>query len=200
MSVNTRPNKELQILEGAARAFARRGFHHATMADVAREAGVATGTLYLYVSQKEALLGLLFRTFLGKYLDLGEPLLEATEPGVEQLRLLVERHFAFFAENPDLATVFQLHLREIHPDIRAGIEDTTHRYFAIVDRVIQGGIASGAFDPKLDLRAARNIVFGGLDATVTAWVLSERRFVLRSQIDPLTDMLTRALSLDATPF
>src|SRR5438034_6569134 len=48
--------RRAQILEAASRVFARKGFHRTTVREVAREAGIADGTIYLYFASKQELL------------------------------------------------------------------------------------------------------------------------------------------------
>ena len=52
--------RRAQILAAASRVFARQGFHRTTVREIAREAGLADGTIYLYfASKRELLLALL---------------------------------------------------------------------------------------------------------------------------------------------
>jgi TetR/AcrR family fatty acid metabolism transcriptional regulator len=173
--------------------FSRNGYHSSTVADVAREAKVAAGTIYLYFKRKEELLGALFRRYVGEYLRTSREPLFAEEPGPDQLRRLVELHLAFFATRPELARVFQIHLREINPELREEIGPVAREYFDVVDEVILRGTQAGRFSVGGSPRVARHLVFGSLDATVTAWALSGSDTDL-SLIGPsLVHMLTRAL-------
>ena len=61
--------KRVRILEAAARVFVREGFYNAKMNDVAQEAGVAHGTVYLYFESKESLLISLFKESLGELIQ-----------------------------------------------------------------------------------------------------------------------------------
>jgi len=56
--------RRTQILAAAARVFARKGFERATMSDVAREAGVAAGSIYNYFKKKSDLLVCIPRLFI----------------------------------------------------------------------------------------------------------------------------------------
>ena len=49
----TPPDKRRMILDAAVRVFARQGFHHCRVSDVADEAGVAYGLVYHYFDSKE---------------------------------------------------------------------------------------------------------------------------------------------------
>ncbi len=190
-------DKEDRILGAALRVFARQGYHGSTMAVVAREAGVATGTIYLYFERKQDLLVTLFQRHLTEYMERCRPALAAAEPGVPRLRLLAELHLAFFAKNRALATVFQIHLREPDPLLAEGIHPSVAAYFDLIGDVIAAGVEAGTFASDLDVRLARQLFFGALDEVVTGWLRSKRTFALMSTLDPVAGMLARGFG--ATP-
>ena len=184
-------DKEARILAAAVRVFARHGYHGSSMAAVAREAGVATGTTYLYFHRKQDLLVTLFQRHLTEYMDRCSPALAAEAPGVPRLRRLAERHLAFFAEDRELATVFQIHIREPDPRLAEGIRPTVAAYFDLIGDVIQAGVEASAFAPDLDVRLARQVFFGALDEVVTGWLRRKHPHALMSALDPVATMLAR---------
>jgi TetR/AcrR family fatty acid metabolism transcriptional regulator len=186
-------DKEARILGAAVRVFAQNGYHGSTMAEVAGEAGVATGTIYLYFERKQELLVTLFQRHLSEYLERCRPLLAAAEPGVPRLRLLAKLHLAFFAEDRELATVFQIHIRDPDPILAEGIRPSVAEYFDLVGEVIADGVRAGAFTRHLDIRLARQLIFGALDEVVTGWLRSKRAYSLMSTLDPVATMLARGL-------
>jgi TetR/AcrR family fatty acid metabolism transcriptional regulator len=191
--------KEARILRAAVRVFAQNGYHGSSMATVAREAQVATGTIYLYFERKQDLLITLFQRHLGGYIERCRPALEEAEPGVPRLRLLAEMHLAFFAEDRALASVFQIHAREPDPELSEGIRPTVADYFEVIAEVIAAGVTTGAFRLDLDVRLARHVFFGALDEVVTGWVRSKRIYPLMSVLDPLATMLARGFGAAPPP-
>ncbi len=190
-----REEKERQILDGAITVFARSGYHKSSIAAIAREAGLAAGTIYLYFRQKEDLIIALFQRYLGDYLDEYEPRIHAEVDPAVRIRNLIRYHLAFFETDHDLAKVFQIHLREVSPLIREGITPVLVRYFDVIDHILQDARARGELDPELDLRLARKVLFGALDEIVTSWARAEHRYSLLAQVDPLYRILSRALGL-----
>lgn len=184
-------DKEERILRAAVRVFAEKGYHGSTMAVVAQEADVATGTIYLYFARKQDLLITLFQRHLGDYLERSRPALALAGAGVPRLRLLTERHLAFFADDRALANVFQIHAREPDPILAQGIQPSVAAYFDLIAEVIGAGVATGAFRSDLDVRLARHVFFGAVDEVVTGWVRSTRAYPLMSVLDPLSAMLAR---------
>lgn len=191
-------DKEARILAAAVRVFARTGYHGSTMAAVAAEAGVATGTIYLYFERKQDLLVSLFQRHLSDYMERCRPLLAAADSGVARLRLLAELHLAFFAEDRELATVFQIHIREPDPILAEGIRPSVAEYFDLIAEVILDGVRAGAFERHLDVRLARQVFFGALDEIVTGWLRSKRGYALMSTLAPVVDMLARGFGANTS--
>jgi TetR/AcrR family fatty acid metabolism transcriptional regulator len=185
--------KRQLILRAAAAVFARRGYHGASMAQVAEEAGVAAGTIYLYFAGKEQLLVTLVGGALRDYLEECRPLLAAAAPGAPRLRRLIELHLSFFERDPDLARLLMVHLREADPAIQAGIAPALRAAYDLIEEVLRAGVAAGAFDPGLDPRLARKLLAGGLEEVVSSWVLREPRYSLLRVLDPLHRMAARAM-------
>ena len=183
--------KEARILAAAVRVFAQHGYHGSSMAVVAREAGVATGTTYLYFDRKQDLLVTLFQRHLTEYMARCVPALVAEAPGVPRLRRLAEQHLVFFAEDRQLATVFQIHIREPDPLLADGIRPSVAAHFDLIGDVIQSDVESGAFARELDVRLTRQVFFGALDEIVTGWLRAKRPYALISALDPVATMLAR---------
>jgi TetR/AcrR family fatty acid metabolism transcriptional regulator len=185
--------KGAAILKAAVAVFSMHGYHASTVADVAKEAGVATGTIYNYFERKEDLLIELFRRYLERYLVLQNTGLDSESPGEEQVRGFVHRHFEVFGEERGVARVFHVHWREVQPLIREGILPSLRTFFGVMDRVVREGIQAGEFDPELNLRLARQLISGALDEVVISWALSDGSRVLMDSAEPLSGMLCRAM-------
>jgi len=106
-------DKRDRIMNAAiTRPFAQNGYHQATMAAVAREAGVAAGTIYLYFKSKDDLLISIFEEKVQKFIDEFHRQLAQEESAEIKLRKLVQLHLFEMQNRPDLAAVFQLELRQ----------------------------------------------------------------------------------------
>ena len=105
-------DKRDRIMNAAITAFAQNGYHQATMAAVAREAGVAAGTIYLYFKSKDDLLISIFEEKVQGFIDEFHSQLVQEESAEIKLRKLVQLHLFEMQNRPDLAAVFQLELRQ----------------------------------------------------------------------------------------
>ncbi|MGD9350414.1 MAG: TetR/AcrR family transcriptional regulator, partial [Desulfobacterales bacterium] len=94
-------NKYHQILEAAVKVFARQGFHQSTVAQIAKEAGVADGTIYLYFKNKDDILVQFFRFRTKQVFASFREAVDGAETSTDKLRKLVRRHLAEFQRDRD---------------------------------------------------------------------------------------------------
>lgn len=183
-------DKYAAILDAAQVVIARQGYHHAQISRIAAEAGVAAGTVYLYFKNKPDLLVSLFRDRLGMLIDQARgSLMEARDP-VELLRCFIWQHLKSLAADRDLAVVTQIEMRQAETDVQREISQIMKGYFDVIDEIIAEGQRSRAFRPEADPRQIRNMVFGVLDQTVTAWVMSGFHFDLEALAEPTFALVT----------
>src|SRR5262244_1914291 len=106
------PDKPQQIIEAAIRVFARNGYYHSRVSDIAREAGIAAGTIYLYFRTKDEILVTLFREKMAHFVAAVRKAISDAPDPVSKLRRLIALHFQILEEDPDLAGVVQVDLRQ----------------------------------------------------------------------------------------
>ncbi len=186
-------DKRDRILAGAIEAFAARGFYRTRVADVAKAAGVADGTIYLYFENKDALLATIFESTLDGFWERGRQHVFATGDAREQMARLVELHLRFLGENRSLATVFQVDLRH-SPHFLGDVSRRIFRHhLQRVEAIIVRGQEQGHFAADVSPGEATRMVFGAVDQLVTSWVLSRRNYRLESLIGPAQRFVLRAL-------
>src|SRR5207253_10566162 len=105
-------DKHQQIIEAAVRVFARNGYYNSRVSDVAREAGVASGTIYLYFKTKDDILVTLFREKMAEWVALVRKEIATEHDPLAKIRKIVALHFRVIQESPDLAEVVQVELRQ----------------------------------------------------------------------------------------
>src|SRR5437773_5039543 len=104
------PKREA-ILRAATDVFASRGFFNAQVADIARAAGVAAGTVYLYFRSKDDLLISIFERSMRDALAEGRAMVEAERDPRLRLRRFARLHLGRLGRDRNLAIVFQVELR-----------------------------------------------------------------------------------------
>jgi len=188
-----RSDKYAAILQGALRAFAAHGFHKTQVSKIAKAAGVADGTIYLYFRRKEDILIALFREKLGQLV--AKFRLEADEAADarDSLRRLVEFHYGELEKDVDLAYVTQIELRQSSLELRKEIGASIKPYISLIEDILARGVAQGVFRPDLDVKLARLLVFGAMDETVTSWLISGRKYRLSAMADGTAAFFAKGL-------
>lgn len=170
--------KYKQIVDAAVIVIAENGYHRAQVSKIAKEAGVADGTIYLYFKNKEDILISLFQEKMAILVQNVEELLNAEISTSEKLLKLIDNHYRVLHEDRHLAIVTQLELRQSNKELRIRINDVLKEYLALLDAILKEGIDNGTLDERLDIRLARQMVFGTIDETITSWVMNDQKYDL----------------------
>ncbi|EHQ88605.1 TetR/AcrR family transcriptional regulator [Desulfosporosinus youngiae] len=187
-----------RILDAAIEAFAESGFHQCQVNKIARLAGVADGTIYLYFKSKEDILIKVFQDRMGKFIAGMSRELSRCKTTEERLETIVRTHFSYMEENRTIAIVTQLELRQSDRRVRLPINSTVSDYFNLIEGVIKQGIDCGEV-PEIDTRIARQMIFGSLDEATTDWVMARSPRTLTSGIKPMLALFEGALRLSEKP-
>ena len=186
-------DKRELIMNAAIRAFARNGYHQSRITDVAQEAGVAAGTIYLYFKSKDDLLISIFEERVQGFIQEFRRQLTREDSGEAKLRKLVYLHLFEMQKHPDLAAVFQLELRQSRHFMSSYPKTDLKGYFDLIGQIIEEGQQQGRFRKDLYLGAAKRAFFGAIDETVTSWLLAGKDYDLTQMAGPLADLFTRGL-------
>lgn len=170
--------KYKQIVDAAVIVIAENGYHQAQVSKIAKEAGVADGTIYLYFKNKEDILISVFREKMAIFVNNVEVILKQDIDTSEKLFRLIDSHFRVLHEDRHLAIVTQLELRQSNKELRLRINEVLKEYLTLLDAILKEGILNGALDEALDSRLARQMVFGTIDETITSWVMNDQKYDL----------------------
>lgn len=181
--------KYMQIIDAAVIAIAENGYHQAQVSKIAKQAGVADGTIYLYFKNKEDILISLFEEKMGYFVEKIEEKIAGKESAAEKLLMMIETHFQLLSDDHHMAIVTQLELRQSNKELRLRINDVLKGYLQVIDKIIIEGKETGEFSSDLDVRLARQMVFGTIDETVTSWVMNEERYDLNALASPVHRIL-----------
>jgi len=193
------PEKRGRILDAAVKVFARRGYFAARVADIAGQAGVADGTIYLYFRNKEDILVSLFDEIMAEHIEKGREELAAVEGAADRLRVIAQHHLRLLGGNRDLAVVFQVEFRQSTKFMERFTAGWLHDYLAVISEVIEEGQRDGTFRPDLSRKLATKAFFGALDEMVTSWILSAKEYDLVSQAGPVVDLFLRGAAASGAP-
>ena len=183
-----------QILQAAERVFARKGYHDATISDVAREAKVSEATIYEYFLSKEELLFLIPGATARRGIENLEHVLRFIRSAADKIRAYIYDHLNFYQNHPDYASVSMLILKPNRKFLDTEAYKDVQELSRVLLRVIQEGISSGEFRSDLDPYLIRSAILGTIEHQVTRQVLLGKPADLVGLADPLTDMIVGGIS------
>src|SRR3989441_3188959 len=194
-SRNSIGDKRAMILRAATRVFARNGYFNSKVADIARAAEVADGTVYLYFKSKEEILHSIFDQNMAEAIAAGGQLIENLDDPREKLRRIAKLHLERLGADRDLAVVFQVELRGSTKFMEEFSAAGLAEYLGVIRSTIEEGQRAGVFRAELNAKVAAKILFGALDEMATNWILSKRRYKLPPLVDTVLDIFLNGVSV-----
>jgi TetR/AcrR family fatty acid metabolism transcriptional regulator len=193
-SRNGASGKRESILRAATRVFARNGYFNSKVADIAREADVADGTVYLYFKSKEEILHSIFEQNMAEAINAGRLLIEKISDPGEKLRRIAMLHLERLGADPDLAVVFQVELRGSTKFMREFSAAGFAEYLGLLRQTFEAGQRSGVFRKELNAKLVSKILFGALDEMATNWIISKRKYKLEPMAEVVMDVFLNGVS------
>jgi TetR/AcrR family fatty acid metabolism transcriptional regulator len=193
-SRNGASGKRESILRAATRVFARNGYFNSKVADIAREADVADGTVYLYFKSKEEILHSIFDQNMAEAVSAGRVLIEKISDPREKLRRIAMLHLERLGADPDLAVVFQVELRGSTKFMREFSAAGFAEYLGLLRQTFEAGQRSGVFRKELKAKLVSKILFGALDEMATNWIISKRNYKLEPMAEVVMDVFLNGVS------
>ncbi len=185
---NSTGDKRAIILRAATRVFAGNGYFNSKVADIARAAEVADGTVYLYFKSKEEILHSIFDQNMAEAIAAGRKLIENLDDPREKLRRIAKLHLERLGADRDLAVVFQVELRGSTKFMEEFSAAGFAEYLALLRRTFEEGQRAGVFRKELNAKVAAKILFGALDEMATNWIISKRSYKLEPMADVVMDV------------
>jgi AcrR family transcriptional regulator len=150
-----------RIIDVSRRLFVSKGFQDTTIQDIAEEAGIGLGTLYLYAKGKEDLLVLVFREHLLQMTESAFEIINPDDSIIDQLMSFFAVHIEYHKEDPLLSrTVLKELSFPISPQRRHDIELIFNTAYSKLTQLLKRGIADGKLAPTLYIGTAVTSIFG----------------------------------------
>jgi TetR/AcrR family transcriptional regulator, fatty acid metabolism regulator protein len=187
-------DKHQKIIQAAINVFARKGFFNARISDIAKEAQVADGTIYLYFNNKFDILISLFEDEIGKLILQIKNLIEKEDDPRQMLRVFAIHHLQLLKDKRELAEVLQMELRQSNKFIKEYRNTKFIEYIDIISAIIRKGQALGLFRKEILPGLAKRAFFGALDEVSRLWVLSPNpRYTIEEAAQQVSDLFLSGL-------
>jgi len=190
----SKKNEKYQhILEAAIRTFARKGYFNSTISQIAREAGVADGTIYLYFKSKDDILDHFFSYKTREVFSRFKEEVDKADNALDKLRNLIYRHLEEFETNPDMAVVYQVEIRLRRRLSDDQIREMSNTYFDLVSSIITQGQREDVVRRDLPVALVKQFIIGAVDEVISSWLYSSRKYRLVSMAEPLVELFIRGI-------
>ncbi|WP_347862622.1 TetR/AcrR family transcriptional regulator [Salimicrobium sp. PL1-032A] len=188
----TKP-KYKQIIDAAVEVIAENGYHSSQVSKIAKRAGVADGTIYLYFKNKEDILVSLFQEKMGQFIEKIQNATTARQTPSEKLHTLIETHFEQLSKDYHLAVVTQLELRQSNKELRMKINSVLKKYLDVIDDIVEEGIRKEVFRENINRKLVRQMIFGTIDEVVTNWVMKDQHYDISAQAKEVHGLIIEGL-------
>lgn len=182
------PDKREAILRAAIKVFAGKGYFNSKVADIAKEAGIADGTVYLYFKSKDEILHSIFDRAMEEFIRLGKQEIAEIEDPQEKLRRVAQLHLERLGADRDMAIVFQVELRGSTKFMEEFSAAGFAVYLEIISEIFKEGQKKGVFRKGLKPIVCAKILYGALDEMVTNWILSKKSYPLAPMADVVLEI------------
>jgi TetR/AcrR family fatty acid metabolism transcriptional regulator len=164
-------DKRERILRAAIKVFARKGFYATRVSEIAKAAGVADGTIYLYFKNKDDVLISIFEDRITKLIAVLRDEVDEAEGFEEKLRCVVELQLGLLEGQRDLAEVITVNLRQSSRLLKQYAQPLFTEYLEIIAGVIAEGQREGVVRGDVSPRVVARGLWGALDGIALTWAL-----------------------------
>lgn len=168
-------DKYLKIIQAATKVFAEKGFYNAKVSDIAKEAQVADGTIYLYFKNKDDLLISIFEESMDIFSAEVIKNMEMASNPEEKLRRFITLHLDLVRRNQDTAQVLQIELRQSSKFMKEYAGNKFREYLSLISKILEEGKEQGVFNKDLNPFIVKRAIFGAIDEMALEWVLMKRK-------------------------
>jgi TetR/AcrR family fatty acid metabolism transcriptional regulator len=166
-------DKRERILRAAIKVFARKGFYATRVSEIAKAAGVADGTIYLYFKNKDDVLVCIFQDRIGKLVAVLREEIAKLDTVEDRIRRVVELQLGLLEGQRDLAEVITVNLRQSSKLLKQYAVPLFKDYLDVIANVIAEGQKSGVFRKDVNPKIAARALWGGLDGIALTWALTD---------------------------
>jgi len=175
MSKKKNTEKYYRIIQAATKMFARKGFYKTRISEIAMEAQVADGTVYIYFENKDDILISLFEEQMKVVIDNMVGQISREDDPVKKLEKFALIHLQLIEQNPDMAEIIQVEIRQSSKFMKEYKNEKFAQYLDLIGDIVREGQETGVFKKEVIPGMAKRAFFGALDEMSRFWVLSTRK-------------------------
>jgi len=166
--------KYRKIIAAATKIFSQKGFFKAKVSEIAKEAGIADGTVYIYFKHKDDILISLFEEKMQEVLDNMKGQIDQETDPLKKIERFALVHLQLIEDHKDIAEIIQVELRQSSMFMKNYHNTKFLEYLNIISSIIQEGKEKGVIREDVMPGIAKRAFFGALDEMSRFWVLSKK--------------------------
>lgn len=182
-----------QILGAAIKVFAERGFSQSTISQIAQEAGVADGTIYLYFKNKDDILVQFYERMTEHVSKRFWQAVGEGQTALEKLHNLIHAHLELFQRESSGAIVYQ---GETHLQWRLVQEPTrkmSKMYRDVISEIVALGQQEGTIRDGLYVGLVKRLINGAVEEVINTWIHTGRDHDLAAMAEPLVELFINGI-------
>ena len=183
------------IIDAAAQIFRQKGYHAASMQDIADAVHLQKASLYHHVDSKQDLLFTILNKALDLLIDDLTEIVDSELPPDEKLRKAMQVYVGRLTEDANLASVLLLEYRSLEPKLRVQHNIRRDRYEGLWRRLVQEGIEAGVF--RVVDQAVATFALLGVQNWMITWFKEGGRLEARELADQFCDLFLEGLQVNS---
>lgn len=182
-------DKKKKILVSAIKIIGEKGYQNATIAEIAKDAGIGDATIYEYFKNKEDVL-LSIPVEITKELipQINDHML-GIKGAFNKLRKFIWWWLNYIEKNPGYGSIVLLELKTSKTYVSNEAYQAARNFYKIVLDIIKEGQEEGSIKKEINIFLARSLCVGAIEHIVIRWLLKDRKYSLTQYADDLTDLL-----------
>lgn len=186
--------KHKKILKAAVKVFAEKGFYNARVSEIAKEADVADGTIYLYFKNKDDILISLFEEEFGQIVENMRKELEKEKNPLQKIRKFAQVHLSILQKQQQLAEVLGVEVRQSSKFMKEYVNKPFIEYLNLIRAIVVEGQEKGIIRKDLTPGIMKRAFFGALDEMARYWVLStKKKHSINDAVWQISDVFIRGM-------
>jgi len=185
--------KRKKILDAATKVFARVGFSNTRIQDVAQEAGIAHGTVYLYFKSKDDLFISIFQESLGELIDYISSEVQKKDSAEDKLRRMISLQLDVIEENPDLTKLILIEFPRTGNFLTDRNIDVLSNYIDVIGDVLRNGIEEGIFSTNVKPDIIATMIYAAMQGIATRWILDGMSYSIKTIDVEISEIFLKGL-------
>jgi len=189
ISVRRESERKKQILNSAIKVFGEKGFQNATIAEIAKDAGVGDATIYEYFRNKEDLLLAIPVEVTKELIPQIEDHMMGIKGALNKLRKFIWWYVNYIEKNPGYGAIVLLELKTSKTYVSTEAYQAARTFYQVVLDIIKEGQNDGSIKKEINVYLARSLCVGAIEHIIIRWLLKDRKYSLIQYADELADLL-----------